>query len=124
MVEAEIREPQRGAAERNRPIVIYCLVGNNGMGILETFKPFLGFLVRDKGGAGVLKGFTAGYVVEMVMAVNHVPDRLVRDLLDLFQIGGHSLGPSIADRIGRNHAVLGDDIHCLSAAVAAYINVV
>jgi hypothetical protein len=64
------------------------------------------------------------YVVEMVMAVNHEPDRLIRDLLDFFQISGHRLGPSIADRIGRNHALLGDDKHCLSAAVTKYVNIV
>ena len=123
MIQAEIRELQCGAAECNRPIIIYCLVGNYRMRILEPFKTLFGFLVRDERGAGVLEGLTAGYMIEMMMAVNHVPDRLIRDLLDLVQVSGHRLGPSVADRIGRDHALLGDDKHCLRAAVTKNINI-
>ena len=123
MIQAEIRQLQCGATKCNRPIIVYCLVGNYGMRILEPFKTLFGFLVRDERGAGVLEGLTAGYMVEMMMAVNDVPDRLIRDLLDFVQVSGHRLGPSVAYRIGRDHALLGDDKHCLRAAVTKNINV-
>ena len=77
MIQAQIRELQCGAAECNRSIVIYCLVGNYRVRILEPLKTFFGSLVGDECGAGVLEGLTPGYMAEMVMAVNHVPDRLI-----------------------------------------------
>jgi len=81
-------------------------------------------LVRDDLGAGVLERLAAGDVIVVVMAVHQVLDRLVGDLLDLVDILLAALRPAVGHRIGRDHAILGDDEHRLMVAVAENVNVV
>src|SRR5262244_4319352 len=97
-------ELERCVAERDRPIIIHGLIRNYGVRILEPLEALLGVLVRDERGAGVLEGFAAGDMVIVVMTVNDVPDRLVRDLLDLVDISCHRLRTPVTDGIGRDHA--------------------
>src|SRR5262249_57049593 len=62
-------------------------------------------------------------VIEVAVAVDHVLDRRLGDLLDLLDIG---LGgwAAFADRIGRDHALRRDDEHRLMTAVAEDVDVV
>ena len=83
----------------------------------------LGELMRDDLGAEVLERLATGNVIEMMMAVDQVFDRLVGDLLDFVDVGLHRLRPQVADRIGRDHALLGDDEHRLMALIAEDIDV-
>jgi hypothetical protein len=92
MVEAEISQLERGAAELDRFVLIDRLIGKHRVRILNALEALFGFLVRHELGAGVLEWLAAGDVVEMVMAVNHVSDRLVGDLLDLVDIVGTVCG--------------------------------
>jgi hypothetical protein len=64
--------------------------------ILDLFKTFFGSLMRNERGAGVFEGFTTRYMVEVVVTVYHVPDRLIADLLDFLKVSGRRLRPSIA----------------------------
>lgn len=43
-------------------------------------------------------------MIEVVVAVNHVPDRLVGHFLDFIQIILAASGAAIGDRIGRDNA--------------------
>ena len=124
MIEAEVNQLERGSAEGDRSVVVNGLVGNHHVRILDLLEAFLGSLVRDERGAGVLEGFAAGDVVEMVVAVNHVSDRLGRDLLDLVEIGRDRLWTSVADRVGGNHTCGRDYEHRLGVPVAEDVDVI
>ena len=80
--------------------------------------------MRDDRGARILERLAAGDVVVVVVAVDQVLDRLVGDLLDLVDVGGHRLRPPVADGIGGDHAVPGDDEHRLMVAVAEDVDVI
>ena len=75
-------------------------------------------------GAGVLECLAAGDVVEVVVAVDQVLDRLVGDLLDLVDVGLPAGRPAVGDRIGGDHAGLGDDEDRLMVDVAEDVDVV
>ena len=75
-------------------------------------------------GAGVLERLAAGDVVEVVVAVDQVLDRLVGDLLDLVDVLLPAGRPAVGDRIGGDHARIGDDEHRLMVAVAEDVDVV
>ena len=124
VVEAEIVQLERGAAELDDLLVADRLVGQRRVRILERLEPLRGVLVRDDRGAGVLERLAAGDVVEVVVAVDQVLDRLVGDLLDLVDILLPAGRPAVGDRIGGDHAVLGDDEHRLMVAVAEDVDVV
>ena len=74
--------------------------------------------------AGILEYLAAGYVVEVVMAVDNVLDRLVCDLADLVQEKLPSIGPTVGDRIGSNHTLGRDDKHCLVGAISEDIDII
>ena len=124
MVEPEIGELQRGAAELDGLGLVEGLVGHHHVGVLGLRQMSLGVLVRDHARAGVLERLAAGDVVEMVMAVDQILDRLVGDLLDLVDVVGHAFRPLVADRVGGNDAILGDDEHRLGAAIAEDVDAV
>ena len=92
MIEAEVSQLERGPPKRDRSVVIDSLVGNHRVRVLETLETRLGLFVRDERGTGILERLAASDVVEVVVAIDHVPDRLVRDLLDLFYIGFTACG--------------------------------
>ncbi len=92
VVQAEVRQLQRGVAERDRPAGIHRLVGQDRVRILEHGQPLGRPLVRDDRGAGVLERLAARDVVEVVVAVDQVLDRLVGDLLDLVDVGRAACG--------------------------------
>src|SRR5262249_29312605 len=75
-------------------------------------------------GAGILERLAAGDVIVVVVAVDQELDRLVGHLLDLGGVVLAAGRPAVGDRIGRDHAVLGDDEHRLMVAVAEYVDVV
>ncbi|HEY7649713.1 MAG TPA: hypothetical protein VID04_11975, partial [Methylomirabilota bacterium] len=53
----------------------------------------------------VLERLAAGDVIVVVVAVDQVPDRCLRDLADLREIGHRRLRPQEGDRVGGDHAV-------------------
>src|SRR5215510_9159055 len=118
VIEAEIGELQRGATELDRLGRVEGLVDRHHQRILQLVEPLLGAFVRNHASAGVLEGLAAGNVVEMMVAVDQIADRLVGDLLDLIDVVLHALRPRIADRISGDDAGRRDDEHRLRAAVA------
>ena len=100
------------------------LVGQHGIWVLQDGKPLFRSAVRDDSGAGILEGLAAGDVIEVVVAVDQVLDRLAGDLLDLVHIGLSARRPAVGDRIGGDHAGLGDDEHRLMVDVAEDVDVV
>ena len=78
--------------------------GSTVCGSLSTLEARLRILMRDDRGPRILERLAAGDVVEVVVAVDHVLDRLVGDLLDLLDIGRHRLRTPVADRVGGDHA--------------------
>src|SRR5262249_9721940 len=63
-------------------------------------------------------------VVEVMVTVDQILDRLVGDLLYLVDILLPAGRPAVGDRIGGDHAVVGDDEHRLMVAVAEDVDVV
>ena len=118
VVEPEIAQFERRAAELDRLLVADQLVRHDRVRVLQHLQPRGRVLVRDHARAGVLERLAAGDVVEVVVAVDQVFDRLVGDLLDLVDILLPAGRASIGDRIGRDDAVLGDDEHRLMIAIA------
>ena len=116
---------ERRAAELDRaalsPIVSS---GSTRVRIVQRLEALLGAAVRDEGGAGVLERLAAGDVIVVVVAVDQVFDRLVGDLLDLVDILLAARRPAVGDRVGGDHALLGDDEHRLVVAVAEDVDVV
>lgn len=92
--------------------------------VLEHGEALFRRLVRNDYCAGVLERLAAGDVIEMVVAVDQVLDRLVGYLLDFVDIGHHGFRAAVADRIGRNHAGRGDNEHRLVVAIAENVDVV
>src|SRR5215475_12694983 len=80
--------------------------------------------VRDDARAGVLERLAAGDVVVVVMAVDQIFDRLIGHLLDFVDIGLTTSRAAIGNRIGGDHARLGDDEHRLMIAVTKDVDVV
>src|SRR6202008_1220798 len=64
-----------------------------------------------------------GDMVEVVVAVDQVLDRLVAPLPDLVDVGLSPVRLPIGDRVGGDHAVAGDDEHRLVVAVAEDVDV-
>ena len=124
MIEAEIEQFERGAAELDDLLVADRLVRKDGVRIVERLEPRGGGLVRDHARAGILERLAACDVIEVVMAVDQILDRLVGDLLDRIDVLLTALRPAVGDRIGGDDAVLGDDEHRLMAAVAPDVDVV
>ena len=124
MVEADVTQLERRVAERDRPLGIHGLVRQNRVRILQDRQALLGSLVRDDSRASVLEGLAAGDVVEVMVAVDQILDRLARDLLDLVDVGHHRLRAPVADRVGGDHARGGDHEHRLMVAVTEDIDVI
>jgi hypothetical protein len=84
----------------------------------------LDILVTDDARTRILERLAAGRVIEVVVAVDQVLDRLVGDLPDFVDVLLAAGRPAVGDRIGRDDAVLGDDEHRLVIAIAENINAV
>src|SRR4051812_9970618 len=80
--------------------------------------------VPDDACACVLEGFAASDVIVMMMAVDQILDRLVGHLLDLVDVVLTAGRTSVSDRVGGDHAVLGDDEHRLMSTVTEDIDIV
>jgi hypothetical protein len=80
--------------------------------------------VRDELGAKILEWLAAGDVVVMMMTVDHVLDRLVRDFLDLVDINRDRLGPRQPDRVRRDDSRGRDAEHRLAVLVAEDVDVI
>jgi len=125
VIEAEIFQLERSATELDRATgAADYLIGERSIRILEHGEALLGPPVRNDGGPGVLERLAAGDVIVVVVAVDQELDRLVRHLLDLGDVILAAGRPAVGDRIGRDHAVFGDDEHRLMVAVAEYVDVV
>src|SRR3954451_10889825 len=125
MIEPKVLQFERGTAELDRPaIVVDHLIRERSVGVVEHGEAFLRPLVRDNGCARIFEGLAAGDVVVVVMAVDQEFDRLVGNLLDLGDIVLPAGRSAIGDRIGRDHAVFGDDEHRLMIAIAEDVDVV
>src|SRR5262249_14357037 len=81
-------------------------------------------LVSNHGRASILEGFAAGDVIEVVVTVDQVLDRLIGDLLDFVDIRLSAGRPAVSDWVGGNHPGFGDDKHCLVVDVAEDVDVV
>ena len=123
VIETDKAELQRGPAERDGAVGIDGLIGQRCVRILEDFQPLFGALVCDDGCAGILERLAAGNMVEMVMTVDQVADRGLRDLPDLGDVVLRSGRPAIGNRIGRNHPIRRDDEHRLVVAIAENVDV-
>ena len=80
--------------------------------------------MRDEHRTHVLERLAAGDMVVMMVAVNDVADRRVRDLADLGEVDLAALLVDEADRVGRDHAFGRDDEHRLVAHHAEDVDVV
>ena len=74
--------------------------------------------------ASILEGFATGDVVEVVVTVDQVPDRLVGDLFDFVNIRLSASWPAVSDWVGGNHSGVGDDEHRLVIDVAEDVDTV
>src|SRR6266849_1481668 len=83
MVEADVAQLERRVTEGDRSTGVYDLVRQDRMRVLESDEPLAGAPVSDDRHSGVLEGLAAGDVVEVVVAIDQILDRLARDLLDL-----------------------------------------
>jgi hypothetical protein len=92
---------ERRAAEADRPVVSDGLVGKRRIGVVQYGQPIPDALMRDDRRTGVLERLTPGDVIEMMVAVNQVTDRLIRDLPDLFDIDLRRFAARVTDRVGR-----------------------
>ena len=92
------------------------------MRVLQDLEPLGGILMGDHACAGVLERLAACDVIEVDVAVDQILDRLVGDLLDLVDILLPAGRAAISDRVGRDHAVLGDDEHRLVIAIAENVD--
>ena len=125
VVEADVLQLELSAAEHDgAAFVADRLVWHDGMRILQHGKALFGALVRDHPRAGVLERLAAGNVVVVMVTVDEILDRLVRDLLDLVDVGLPARRTPVGNWIGRDHARLGDDEHGLVVAVAEDVDVV
>ena len=82
-----------------RPWSLTASSGIDRVRILQDLEPRLGAVMRDERRAGVLERLAAGGMVEVVVAVDDVADRLVGDLADLGEVdlGRRSAGRSRSD---------------------------
>jgi hypothetical protein len=92
------------AAELDGAELVHRLVGDHDVGVAQRLEPRLRVAVRDDRGAGLLEGLAAGDMVVVVMAVDQILDRRLRDLADLREIRGRCLRPQERDRVGGDHA--------------------
>src|SRR5262245_58561039 len=122
MVLADIVELERGAAERNVAFVADNLVRNHHIRRLERIYAGFGITVCDEDRPGILERLATCDVVEMAVAVNHIFDRSLGDLLDLLDVCLRGW-TSQADRIGCDHALRGDDEHRLMPAEAEDVDI-
>jgi hypothetical protein len=60
----------------------------------------------------------------VMVAVDHVLDRLVGDLANLVKVLLSTIGPAVRHRVGDDHAFIGDDEHRLMIAIAKHIDTV
>jgi hypothetical protein len=72
----------------------------HGDGILEHNQARLRVLMRNDGGPRILERLATCDVIEMVVAIDQVLDRLRRDLLDLINIGRSSRPAVVHTRSG------------------------
>ncbi len=70
MVETDVSQLERGAPERDGPLLVERLVGQRRGRISEDGEALLRSLVGDDFRAGILERLAAGDVVVMVMAVD------------------------------------------------------
>jgi len=124
VVETEVGKLEHGAAELEGAALFEGLVGQWGIGVLDDLETLLGALVGDDPRPGILERLAAGDVVEVVVAVDQIADRLVADLPDLLDVGGRGLRPAVGDRVGGDDAVVRDHEHRLVVAVAKHVDVV
>src|SRR5262245_26680068 len=94
------------------------------MWIIEDRKPFLGPAVRDDRATGFLERLTAGDIIEMMMAVDQILDRLISDLSDFGDIILSTCRTAVAYGVGRDYAVIGHHEYRLVIAVAEDIDVI
>ena len=97
MVRAEVVQLERRVPKRDRARGVDRLVRQDRVRIPQREKPLLGPRVRDDRGARILERLAARDVVEVLVAVDQVLDRLARDLLDLVDVGDDSLWAAVPD---------------------------
>ena len=124
MVTPGIDEIERGPPELDRALPVHDLIGHDDDGRFQDRQPLLGATVRHHDGAGVLERLAAGNVIVMMVAVDQVLDRRLRDLPDFIEIGLYRLRPAITDRIGDDDAGRRHDEHRLMVLIAKDVDVV
>ena len=117
VVGAEVRKFNGFVAERYGFAVSECFIRGDRLGIFlePTDTIFLG----NNRGTGVFENLTAGSMVAMFVAVDHVFDRLVADRAYC----RHQLGcGTLIDRISDDDTLIGGDKHRAVATKAERIN--
>jgi len=87
MIAAGIYEVKRRSTELDRALTVDNLVGDNDIEAFELGQPFFSSAMRDDGRACILEYFATGDVVIVMMAVNQILDRRLRNLADFVQMG-------------------------------------
>ena len=105
MIEPDVVKLERRVSELDRAVLGECFVGQHGVRIFERGEPVLRMLVRDEFRAGVLERLAARDVIVVMMAVDHVLDRLLRDLFDLREISRRRFAMCVRDRVRRDHGL-------------------
>jgi hypothetical protein len=127
MIAADIDEIERSVAELDGLLVVDHLIRHHDIGeqrvlLLQFEQALLGAPLRDEGRAEILERLAAGDVIVMVVAVDHVFDRLVGDGLDGVDIGlGRTL---VGNRVGGDDALGCHDKHRLMPAIAEDVDIV
>jgi hypothetical protein len=124
VIGTEIEQLDRGAAEVDGFLAVYCLIRQGRVRVLERSQMLRDLLVPNDCGPGVLERLAAGDVIVVMVAVDQIFDRLVGDFFDLVDVLLAAVRPAVGDRVGRDHAVLGNHEHRLMVAIAEDVDVI
>src|SRR5581483_967779 len=124
MIAPGVDQIERSAAELDRPLAVHDLIRNHHVRSLELHKALLGAAMGDHCSAGILEHLAAGNVVVVMVAVDQVLDRRLRDFADFVEVGLGCLRAAVADRVGDDHACRRDNEHGLMVLVAENVDVV
>src|SRR6516165_10705060 len=123
MVASDIGQFEPGASKADHAGIADTAIRQDRIRIIERREALLDILMRNEGGPKRLEWLAAGDVIVMMMAVDHVLDRFIRDFLDLVDVSRNGLRTGKSDRIGHDYSIFRNDEHRLMIGVAVYVNV-
>src|SRR5688572_8991208 len=123
MVGSDISQFERRSAQYDGSLAIDGFVRQDGVRLVADLEALLCSSVCHNARAGLLECLATGYVIEVVVAVNQIADRLVGNLADFRQVLRATLRAAVTDRIRHDDTVVGDDEHRQAVGVAKGIDV-